>query len=175
MDKLQGRWRVKCFLKEVLATDTVSYQPSHTGTSASICARNAASSFVPRILQREVLCSQRTGFLFSSFLQIYSIHKCCPLPPPTVIFATYLLKCRFQINKSTGISSTCSFLSLKINFPFFHLTCQSFRYLHNQEKALFLPFCRFTDIKTRRKYVLSFWSADLSACVEPHLFIPIIS
>lgn len=112
-----------------------------------------------------------------SFLQVHSGFKCCFLPThaQTIIFDMYLLKYHFQINKSTDISCACSFLYLKINFPFFHLMCLSFGYLHNQEKALFLPFCRFTDVKTRRKCVLISWAADLSVYVEVHLFIQIIS
>lgn len=51
----------------------------------------------------------------------------------------------------------------------------SFRFLDNQEKALFLPLCRFMDIKTRRKCVVISWTADLPVSVEMHLFIPIIS
>lgn len=68
------------------------------------------------------------------------------------------------------------FLSLpQDSFPIFPSNMSVIWVSHNAAKALCLPFCRFTDTKSRRKCVLISWAADLSVCVEMHLLIQIIS
>lgn len=68
---LQGRWSANNFFKEMLARDTGANRPCHAGTSSLICTRSTTPVWIPRILLREALCSQRTDMVFFSSLQIH--------------------------------------------------------------------------------------------------------
>lgn len=61
---LQGRWSANNFFKEMLARDTGANRPCHAGTSSLICTRSTTPVWIPRILLREALCSQRTDMVF---------------------------------------------------------------------------------------------------------------